>query len=94
MSFNVALLSQVITFAPIADRSLYTSDFHVIAKASSNLPVTVTSTTPDVCTVGGTSGRTVSLVAAGTCTLHADQAGSASFDQAPTAVATFTVTFP
>ena len=47
----------------------------VAATATSGLAVTFTSATPSVCTVSGTS---VSYVAAGTCTVRADQAGNAS----------------
>ena len=51
-----------------------------LASASSGLPVTYTSSTPGVCTV---SGSTVTMVAAGTCTLVASQAGNANWLPAP-----------
>jgi len=51
-----------------------------LASASSGLPVTYTSSTPGVCTV---SGSTVTMVAAGTCTLVANQAGNANWLAAP-----------
>jgi mono/diheme cytochrome c family protein len=50
--------------------------------------VTITSSTPAVCTV---SGSTLTLVAAGTCSLSANQSGDASYNAAPTMVNTFTV---
>ncbi|MDD2923939.1 cytochrome c, partial [Rhodoferax sp.] len=50
--------------------------------------VTLASTTPTVCTVSGT---TLTLVAAGTCTLTADQAGNTGYAAAPQVVRSFTV---
>ena len=47
--------------------------------------------TPSVCTTGGTNGSTVTLVAAGTCTVKADQAGNATFNAAPSVQQSFTV---
>jgi hypothetical protein len=49
------------------------------ADATSNLPVTFTSTTPNVCTV---SGKTITGIKAGMCILAADQAGNSSFSAA------------
>lgn len=49
------------------------------ATATSNLAVSFTSTTPGVCTA---SGSTVTGVAAGTCTIAADQAGNANYNAA------------
>ena len=54
-----------------------------LATASSNLPVTYSSTTPAVCTVAGT---TVTVVSAGTCTVAADQAGDANWAAAAQAL--------
>jgi hypothetical protein len=50
------------------------------ASATSGLPVSFSSGTPLVCTV---SGRTVTTVAPGTCTVTASQGGSATFAPAP-----------
>jgi hypothetical protein len=52
----------------------------VATGGASGLPVTYGSSTPGVCTVSGT---TVSLVAAGTCTITANQAGNANYSPAP-----------
>ncbi|MEM6429747.1 MAG: MBG domain-containing protein, partial [Deinococcota bacterium] len=54
-------------------------DISAFANASSGLAVTFTSATPAVCTV---TGSTVSIVAAGTCTINADQAGNAEYNAA------------
>jgi large repetitive protein len=50
------------------------------AEATSHLPVTVTSATEKVCTVGSES--MVTLVAAGTCELHFSQAGNGEYEPA------------
>jgi CSLREA domain-containing protein len=55
-------------------------DISGLATASSGLAVTFDSAAPAVCTV---TGSTVTLVAAGTCIINADQAGNAEFDPAP-----------
>jgi hypothetical protein len=49
------------------------------ATATSGLAVAFSSKTPNICTVSGTNGGTVTGVATGTCTIAADQAGDANF---------------
>ncbi len=49
------------------------------ATATSGLPVVFTSSTPAVCSV---SGSTVTAIAAGTCSIAADQAGDSNFNAA------------
>ncbi len=66
----------------------------VSATASSGLTVSFTTTTPTVCTSGGTNGKTITLVAVGTCTVKADQAGNVSFNAAPSVSQSFAVTTP
>ncbi len=56
----------------------------VSASASSGLPVTYSSTTTGICTVDAASGE-LTLLAAGTCTVAADQAGDADWNPAPQA---------
>jgi len=58
------------------------------ATASSGLPVTFGSNTTAVCTV---AGDTVSYIAAGTCTVTADQAGNAAYNPAPQETLSITV---
>ena len=53
------------------------------ATASSGLAVTFTSSTPLICTATGTNGSTINGVAAGTCTITANQAGNANYLAAP-----------
>src|SRR5208283_2365901 len=68
--------SQTITFGTLSNQVLGTAPFTVSATASSGLAVSFASTTPAVCTV---SGATVTLVAVGTCTIQATQAGDANY---------------
>jgi hypothetical protein len=97
-SFAVNKEAQTITFAAIPATTLLTGSITIAPTASSALPVTVTSATPTICTVSGT---TVHLLAVGNCGLVANQVGNIDF-LAATAVgrnfqvtlATQTITFP
>jgi sugar lactone lactonase YvrE len=89
-SFTVTLLAQTITFGTIANQALDTSiGVTLTATASSGLPVSFVSTTPTICTV---SGSTASLLAAGTCTVQANQPGDGVvYGAAPMVTQSFTV---
>ncbi len=87
-SFAVAQATQTITFTALASRNLGSAPFTVSATASSGLAVGFSSLTPSVCSV---SGSTVTLVAAGTCTLQASQAGNANIAAAPSVQQSLTV---
>jgi sugar lactone lactonase YvrE len=87
-SFQVAQGSQTITFAALSNHAFGTAPFTISATASSGLAVTFVST-PAVCTV---SGATVTLVAVGTCTIQAKQAGNANWAAATAVNRSFTVT--
>ncbi len=91
-SFNVTLAPQTITFAALTSKTVLQTPVSVGATASSGLAVVVTTTTPGVCTAGGTNGTTITLVGAGTCTVAADQAGNATYAPADTAFQSFSVT--
>ena len=86
-SFTVNKLSQTINFAAIAPQYIGTS-LNLSATSSSGLAVSYSSSTLSVCTV---SGRTVSLIAAGTCTIQASQAGNTTYGAAPNVDQSFTV---
>ncbi|MDE2082708.1 MAG: hypothetical protein KGI90_15260 [Burkholderiales bacterium] len=90
VSFTVAapLQSQTISFTSPGNQVLGTAPPALSATASSGLPVTITSKTGSVCTVSGTA---LTLVANGTCTLAADQAGNATYAAAAQQTVTFTV---
>jgi outer membrane protein OmpA-like peptidoglycan-associated protein len=77
---------QTIAFAPLAEPPVVT------ATASSGLPVTYGDETPSVCTRAGEG--TVLVVATGTCTIVARQAGNGAWLPAPDARLSFPVTLP
>jgi len=78
-SFQVTPLSQAITFGALSNQTLGTSPFAISATASSGLKVSFKSLTNPVCRASGT---TVTLVAVGTCTIQATQAGNADYTAA------------
>lgn len=88
-SFQVTKGSQTITFLPLPNLPLGTPPFTVGATASSGLTVRFISATPSVCTM---SGVTVTLVAVGTCTIHAIQTGNIDWDPATPVNQSFQVT--
>jgi CSLREA domain-containing protein len=81
-----SLVSQTVTFDPIADKTYGNAPFTLSATASSNLPVTF-SVVSGPATV---SGNTVTITGAGSVTLRATQAGDGTYDSA-SADQTFTV---
>jgi hypothetical protein len=80
---------QIISFPALYNQALGTPPFAVGATASSGLTVAFASTTSTVCTV---SGSTVTLVAVGTCTIQASQAGNVNYAAAPSVSRSFPVT--
>ena len=92
VAFPVTLVqaSQTITFGALSNQALLgTAPFTLSATASSGLAVSFASTTSAVCTV---SGATVTLVAVGTCTIQATQAGNANYAAATPVNQSFQVT--
>ncbi len=79
---------QTITFAAPANQAAGTTEA-LSAAASSGLTVTFASSTASVCTV---SGATASLIAAGTCTIVASQAGNNVYGPATPVTRSLTVT--
>ena len=77
-----ARTAQSISFGLLANRTLVQSPFTVRASASSGLAVTFTTTTPAVCKASGVNGRTITLIATGTCTVRASQAGNSIYKSA------------
>lgn len=63
----------------------------VSAVATSGLPVSFASTTPNVCTV---NGSTVTALTSGTCTIAADQAGNGAYNAAPQVTGSITPSKP
>jgi hypothetical protein len=87
-TFGVAKASQSITFGALGGKTFGDVNFDLTAAATSRRAVTFASATTDTCTV--TDG-TVSIVAAGDCTIDADQPGDDDWDAASTVSRTFTV---
>ena len=83
--------SQTITFGALSNLALGSAPFTLSATASSGLPVSFASTTTSVCTVSGT---TATLVAVGTCTIQATQAGNAAYAAATPVSQSFQVMQP
>jgi hypothetical protein len=85
--FPVARASQTVSFTPPASATI-DQPADLTATASSWLPVTYASSTPDVCTV---SDATVAATAAGTCTIVASQTGDAQYAPADSVPGSFPV---
>ena len=83
---------QTITFAPLPNQMLGTPPITVTATASSGLTVTFSTTTPSGLHLERHQRRHDHLIAVGTCSVLADQAGNAQFTPAPTVQRDFTVT--
>ncbi len=89
---------QAITFDPIAPATYGDTLIGITASTDSLQPVQFTSADTTVCTVtdGTTSGAgvtdgTVTIVAAGTCTIHADAAAANGYDAASTVTRSFPI---
>jgi hypothetical protein len=74
-----AAANQTITFAALTDKVLGDAPFAAGGSASSGLPVSYTSSNPDVATV---AGSTITLHAAGTALIIAKQDGNATYSAA------------
>jgi hypothetical protein len=85
---TVVKADQTITFVSPSGVTYGDPDTALAAAASSGLAVGYASTTTSVCTIVG--GR-LHTVAAGGCTITADQAGGANYNAAPEVQRTFTI---
>lgn len=81
--------SQAITFPPIATHTYGDADFSPEATATSALAVTYAAAPSDVCSV--TSSDLLHILAAGTCTVTASQAGDDQWAPAEPVVQTFAI---
>ena len=84
------LQPQTITFVAPLDRALDSGAFTAVASASSGLAVSFAGSTPAVCSV--TPQGLVTLLAVGTCTLTARQAGDAVYAAAAPVMRSFAIT--
>lgn len=73
-------LDQTITFGPLETKIFGDAPFDLTATASSNLPVTYSSSNPAVATI---SGNRVTIIAVGQTVITASQAGNELFNAAP-----------
>ena len=89
VNVTIAKAAQTITFAPLNDASLSASPLTLSATSSAGLAVTFGSATTAVCT---TAGDSLTLIATGTCSVNADQAGDANYAAATQVQRSFTVT--
>ncbi len=80
--------NQTISFAALPGKTIGNPPFAVTATASSGLTVTFSSITGSVCSV---AGNTVTLIATGTCTIAANQAGNSSVNAAQQVTQSFPV---
>jgi hypothetical protein len=88
VSITVAKAAQSITFTAPTTKTYGTAPFAISATSSAGLTVTFTSDTTEICTVSGSS---VTILAAGTCTITASQAGSSNYDAALDLARSFTI---
>ena len=80
--------TQTITYTQPADKTYGASNFSLTISASSSLTVQLTSNTPDICTVSGT---TITIVGVGNCSITAEQPGDVNYYAADPQVILFTV---
>ena len=85
---TAAPASQTIAFAAPTGKTYGDADFDPGATASSGLPVAYAVSTPGTCAIVGAVLR---ILAAGTCTVTASQAGNASFQAAPAVTRSFAI---
>jgi gliding motility-associated-like protein len=78
-TLTITRCDQTVTFEAIPDKFITDEPFTITATASSGLPITFSSSTPDIVTV---SGNTVTIVGSGTATIVARQAGNEQYNPA------------
>lgn len=88
-TFAVTPGANTITFGVLPDRALGSGSFALTATASSGLAVSYAGTTAATCSV---SGSTVSLLAVGTCSITATQAGDGNYAAATPIIQSFQIT--
>lgn len=77
-SASGSVVAQLISISTLLDTPVNQGPITLAATTSGGLPLTYTASPSSVCTAGGTGGRTITLVAEGTCSLVAYQAGDSS----------------
>lgn len=88
LTFTFTKKAQTITFATLSSKVFGSGTFTVSATSDAGLTPSFTSGSLSTCTVSGT---TVTLVAAGTCTINADQIGDTYYAAASQVQRSFTI---
>jgi hypothetical protein len=79
-NLEIVKASQTITF-PVMPAQQVNTTYTLPATASSGLPITYTTSTPTICTIGGNSAN---LLAKGYCGIYASQPGNSNYSAATT----------
>ncbi|MCC8988293.1 MAG: hypothetical protein LM523_11375, partial [Candidatus Contendobacter sp.] len=88
-NITVTKINQTISVISFSSTTLIVGNTTTVsATATSGLLVSFRSTTPNICSV---NGAVVTGIAAGSCTVAANQAGDATYNAAPQVTKTFTV---
>lgn len=88
-TFSILQSGQTITFSALGGQTLANATLALTATATSGLPVSYQSLTPSQCSV---AGSTATLLAVGTCSVRASQAGNGTFAAATAVTQTFAIT--
>ena len=85
---DIQKVDQTITFNPISQQILSNSSFELSAVASSGLTVEYSSSDESIATV---SGKIVTFINSGTCTIYANQLGNVNYNTAEQVLQTLTI---
>lgn len=88
-TFTIQVGNNIITFAQPANTPFTSKPPVLSASATSGLPISFSSSTPNVCTV--TTGGAIKFVKGGACTIIANQAGDLTYQPATPITRTFAV---
>ena len=85
---DIQKVDQTITFNPISQQILSNSSFELSAVASSGLTIEYSSSDESIATV---SGKIVTFINSGTCTIYANQPGNVNYNAAEQVLQTLTI---
>ena len=91
-SFTVSKGVQTINFGAMATKYMGDSAITINATSNVKLPLTFVSSTPANCTIR--NGTAVTILALGTCTITASQAGNSSYTAATSVTQSFSIASP
>ncbi len=90
-TFTISKADQTITFNELEDKTIGDSDFDLNATASSEEEVVYSVEEGSTCSLTGEGNTTVHLLAIGTCTITASQAGNENYNEAPEVTRSFEI---